>query len=157
MRDLGRPDLVADPTARRVVKEEVVAVEFAAAAGVVVSSVGENRYVAGDALVTGSNGDRWCVSRERFDARYDPCPGTPAGSAGPYRSLPVTVLAKRIDEPFRIERAAGGDVLGGQAGDWVVQYAPGDYGIVDRARFERVYRALDGAGCRRAIPVTAGK
>ena len=102
MRDLGSPDLATDRDALRVVKDEVVAVEFAADAGVVLSSVGENRYAPGDALVTGSNGDRWCVSRARFDARYRPCPGTRAGSAGAYRNLPVTVLAKRIDEPFRI-------------------------------------------------------
>ena len=142
MRDLGSPDLATDRDAVRVVKDEVVAVEFAVDAGVVLSSVGENRYAPGDALVTGSNGDRWCVSRTRFDARYRPCPGTRAGSAGAYRNVPVTVLAKRIDEPFRIARVAGGDVLSGQAGDWAVQYAPGDYGIVDGMRFARVYRLI---------------
>ena len=142
MRDLGSPDLATDCDARRVVKNEVVAVEFAADPGVVVSSVGENRYARGDALIVGSNGDRWCVSRARFDARYRPCPGTRAGSAGAYRNVPVTVLAKQIDEPFRIARVAGGDVLYGQAGDWAVQYAPGDYGIVDAVRFARVYRPI---------------
>ena len=142
MYDLGSPDLAADPAARRVVKDEVVAVVFAADAGSVISSVGENRYAPGDALVTGSNGDRWCVSRDRFDARYRPCPGTDAGAAGAYRNLPVTVLAKPIDRPFRVARTAGGDVLRGQAGDWLVQYAPADYGIVDRARFEAVYRTV---------------
>jgi hypothetical protein len=31
-------------------------------------------------------------------------------------------------------------VLRGAAGDWLMQYAPGDYGIVARARFEAAYR-----------------
>jgi hypothetical protein len=35
--------------------------------------------------------------------------------------------------------------LTGRAGDWAVQYGPGDYGIVDAERFGRVYHAL-GAG-----------
>ncbi len=144
MRDLGSPDLATDRDAVRVVKDEVVAVEFALDAGVVVSSVGENRYARGDALVTGSDGDRWCVSRARFDARYRPFAGTCAGAAGVYRNVPVVVLAKRMDEPFRLARVVGGDVLCGQAGDWAVQYAPGDYGVVDGTRFARVYRPLGG-------------
>lgn len=37
----------------------------------------------------------------------------------------------------------GGDVLCGEAGDWLMQYAPGDHGIVAQDRFERVYRVLD--------------
>jgi hypothetical protein len=33
------------------------------------------------------------------------------------------------------------------AGDWLAQYAPGDYGIVRRARFEAAYRIADHGGC----------
>ena len=102
-----------------------------------------NHYAAGDALLTGSTGDRWCVSRDRFDAKYRPCEGTMAGHAGRYRNLPVVILAKQIHEPFRVARTAGGDVLTGAAGDWAVEYAPGDCGLVARARFEAVYRIAD--------------
>jgi hypothetical protein len=35
-------------------------------------------------------------------------------------------------------------VLTGKPGDWLMQYAPGDYGITERARFEAVYRPADG-------------
>jgi hypothetical protein len=45
---------------------------------------------------------------------------------------------------FSVARSAGGDVLRGAAGDWLVQYAPGDYGVVARARFDRVYRVTAG-------------
>ena len=142
MIDLGCPDLAADPHALRVVKDEVVAVEFAAQAGVVTSAVGPNHFEPGDALITGSTGDRWCVSRDRFDAKYRPCPGTVAGARGRYRNLPVVVYAKQIHAPFRVSRTPGGDVLTGNAGDWALQYAPGDCGLVDRTRFERVYRVV---------------
>ena len=117
-------------------------VEFAAAAGMLASAVGPNHYRPGDALITGSTGDRWCVSRERFDARYQAVAPTRPGGAGPYRNRPSQVLAKQMDCEFSVSRSAGGDVLRGASGDWLVQYAPGDHGIVERTRFERVYRLL---------------
>jgi hypothetical protein len=140
--ELSNPDLAADPAAQRAAKDETVSVEFAGCADVLISAVGLNRYLPGDALITGSTGDRWCVSRDRFDAKYDPLPGTVRGQAGLYRNRPVTVLAKRMEMPFSVSRAARGDVLRGDVGDWLVQYAPGDHGIVERTRFERVYRLV---------------
>jgi uncharacterized protein (DUF2237 family) len=143
---LENPDLTHDPHACRVEKDEVVAVEFAVAAGLLHSAVGPNRYAAGDALLTGSTGDRWCVSRARFDAKYRPEPGTAAGRAGSYRNIPIAIRAKRIAEPFCVARSAGGDVLRGNAGDWLVEYAPGDHGIVAADRFDSVYRIIGGDG-----------
>ena len=147
MLDLGCPSLSNDPAALRVYKEEVVDVEFAAADGVLMSAVGPNHFRAGDALLTGSTGDRWCVSRDRFDAKYRPCDGAAAGHAGRYRNVPVVIHAKQIGVPFQVARSPGGDLLTGEAGDWAVEYAPGDCGLVARARFEAVYRiAADGRG-----------
>ena len=143
MLELDGIDLTRDPLAARFVKRETVAVEFAARDGLLMSEVGPNHYRAGDALVTGSTGDRWCVSRARFDAKYEPLPGVAAGAAGPYRNRPAVVLARQMHEPFAIARSAGGDRLRGAAGDWVMQYAPGDFGVVERTRFARVYRAAE--------------
>ena len=139
---LNNPDLSVDPTARPAVKHEVVSVAFATRPGSLASAVGLNRYSAGDALITGSTGDRWCVSRDRFDAKYEPISPTAHGEAGRYRNHPVPVLAKQMDVAFSVSRAAGGDVLHGDAGDWLLQYAPGDHGIVERTRFERVYQLI---------------
>jgi hypothetical protein len=137
---LESPDLSADGAACRVMKDEVVSVEFAAVPGLLESAVGLNCYVAGDALVTGSTGDRWCVSRDRFDAKYRPEAPTSPGEPGRYRNRPIPLLAKRMTVAFTVERSAGGDLLRGNAGDWLVQYAPGDHGIVAAARFDSVYR-----------------
>jgi hypothetical protein len=139
---LTHVDLATDPDTRQAVKDETVSVEFAARADVLVSAVGPNRYSPGDALITGSTGDRWCVSRDRFDAKYNPVSPTTRGEPGLYRNRPMTVLVKRIDVPFTVARTAGGDVLQGNAGDWLVQYASGDHGIVERTRFELVYRVI---------------
>ncbi len=145
MTELKNLDLTQDANARRVVKDETVSVTFAAAEGELMSLEGPNRYVRGDALITGSTGDRWVVSRERFDAKYVPADAAVAhGTAGAYRNRPAVVLAKQMHEAFSLARSAhGGDVLRGAAGDWIMQYAPGDYGVVQAARFAKVYRFAD--------------
>ena len=142
MLPLHNPDLTIDPAARQAVKDEKVSVEFATQHGELRSAVGINQFVPRDALITGSTGDRWCVSRDRFDAKYVPEPPTVHGEAGDYRNRPVPVLARRMTQPFSVARMAGGDSLRGDPGDWLVQYAPGDHGIVERTRFERVYRII---------------
>lgn len=145
MRELSAVDLRSDAGAASYVKHEIVAVEFAAAAGALMSRVGPNHYEAGDALVTGMDGDRWCVSRDRFDMKYEPLAGVAHGHAGRYQNKPVPVLARQMGEAFRCQRTTGGDWLEGKAGDWLLQYAPGDHGIAAQARFAQVYRPL-GAG-----------
>jgi hypothetical protein len=128
-------DLRSDSDARPFVKHEIVNVVFAPADGNITSSVGTNRYCEGDALITGSNGDTWSVSRDRFDLRYEK-----TEVAHTYRARRTVVLAKQMQAAFSIYRSAGGDALHGAAGDWLMQYAPGDFGIVVAARFASVYR-----------------
>ena len=140
MLELRNIDLSRDPGAALHVKDEVVQVVFAASAGSLISLEGPNHYAVGDALISGATGERWSVSRDRFDAKYLAEAATPAGADGAYRARPVPVLAKQMHEAFTLARSAGGDVLTGTAGDWVLQYAPGDYGVVAQARFARVYR-----------------
>lgn len=133
-------DLSQDTAAAKYIKHEVVEVVFAKQKGEILSREGTNRYRSGDALITGSTGDCWSVSRDRFEARYMPVAPTETGNNGTYRARPTAVLAKQMHTAFFILRSRGGDVIRGQANDWVLQYAPGDYGVVENARFRRVYR-----------------
>lgn len=142
MLELKNIDLTVDAAAAPFVKDEVVDVVFAANAGELVSREGPNRYQAGDALIAGSTGDRWSVSRDRFDAKYLPVAPLGAGEDGRYRARPLPVLAKQMAEAFTLARSSGGDVLQGSAQDWVLQYGPGDFGVVENARFRKVYRPL---------------
>lgn len=135
-------DLTCDGSATLYVKDETVDVVFAERAGELISREGPNRFQAGDALVTGSTGDRWSVSRQRFDAKYVPIAPRRAGEEGRYRARPLPVLAKQINDTFTLARSLGGDLLRGEARDWLLQYAPGDFGIVEDARFQKVYRPL---------------
>jgi PGDYG protein len=141
---LEDPDLHSDLDAVWAVKDELVTVEFAVTSGTLESAVGTNRYAVGDALITGTTGDRWCVSRDRFDAKYAAEEPTQSGLPGSYRNRPLPVRARCMDVPFCVRRSAGGDVLHGKAGDWLVQYAPGDHGVVAQDRFASVYRVLGG-------------
>lgn len=142
MLELDNIDLANDPVARQYVKSEDVDVVFATSAGDVISSVGPNRYHANDALVTGSTGDSWSVTRHRFDEKYEPVPPLRHGDDGRYRARPIPVLARKMQEPFTIARRRGGDLLRGEAGDWLLQYAPGDFGVVEQQRFAQVYRPV---------------
>jgi hypothetical protein len=143
MLELRNIDLTADPLAARYVKEEIVGVEFARQAGELISLEGPNRYRAGDAIVTGVTGTRWSVSRDRFAAKYEPVPPTAMGEDGRYAARPVPVLARQIHEAFSAERSSGGDRLHGKAGDWLLQYGPGDFGVAGQERFRRIYRRAD--------------
>lgn len=139
-RRLSGIDLRTDPAAGCFVKSETVQVRFAHIAGVIQSRVGPNHYAAGDALIEGSDGDCWSVARALFDRKYVPvADGTP-GAPGPYVNVPSIIHARRYDEAFTIVRTSG-DILTGKPGDWLLQYAPGDYGIAAAERFARVYRA----------------
>jgi hypothetical protein len=133
-------DLASDPQAAPYVKDEAVQVRFATAPGMLISGEGPNHYVAGDALITSPVGERWSVTFERFEAKYEAVPPTLPHTNGVYRARRVPVLAKQINEPFTLARRAGGDLLSGNAGDWVLQYGPGDYGVIVAERFARVYR-----------------
>jgi hypothetical protein len=132
-------DLRRDPQSCSYLKNEIVEVEFATSAGELISLEGPNRYAPHDALITGSTGDRWSVSRDRFDLKYEAVAPTSFGAPGRYRNKPIPVLAKQMPQPFRIARCSDGDVLHGNAQDWLLQYAPGDYGVVENARFQQVY------------------
>jgi hypothetical protein len=142
MQRLSQLDLARDESAARYTKDEIVDVIFADCEGELLSREGPNRYRKGDAIITGSTGDHWSVSRDRFDAKYVLAEAGAARQSHRYRARPVCVWAKQMGSQFTIARCAGGDVLTGQPEDWVLQYAPGDYGVVENARFQRVYRRV---------------
>jgi hypothetical protein len=142
MRRLPTIDLRADPEAASYCKHETVTVRFAERDGELLSRVGPNRYSAGDALITGFDGDTWSVTRDRFDAAYRPVAPLRHGEPGQYQNVPRPVLARQLHEDFAIPRTAGGDWLEGKAGDWLLQYAPGDHGLAAAARFAAIYRRV---------------
>lgn len=117
-------------------------VEFAGHAGVLASREGPVHYQAGDALLTGVEGERWPVARQRFDDTYAALPPTAAGAAGTYVKRRLVVWAWPIAQPVDIALSGGRGTLHGAVGDVLVQYGPGDVGVVAAAIFQKTYRAV---------------
>jgi PGDYG protein len=137
-------DLSEDRAARRARKLSVVMqVEFATADGTLATCEGPVAYVTSDALVTGIEGERWPVPRKRFDETYEPFAPLRPGKPGAYRKRPQVVWAKPMREVFTAELGGGRGTLRGNAGDWLLQYAPGDLSVVSGSIFAKSYELLD--------------
>jgi hypothetical protein len=127
-------------TARKRVQE--VHVQFATAPCTVQTREGVVHARAGDAIVTGTAGERWRVSRAHFSKKYRPGDATVDGEAGTYLSLPNTILAVSMTEGFQVVLADGISKLKGRAGDWLVDYGDGNLGIVSPEIFTTTYEVI---------------
>lgn len=139
------PDLAADPRALRVCKKPIpVQVEFAAADGTCDTLEGAVRFRAGDALLTGVQGERWPVSREAFLSSYQPVPPTQTGHNGAYRKSSAPAYAMRLDHPQNVPVGWQNDPLHGEPGDWLLQYADGTRGVLRDRIFRETYDPAPG-------------
>src|SRR5581483_7170590 len=143
MNDL--PDLAIDPRTLHVRKRPVpVTARFARTAGVCNTLEGPVRYRRGDALLTGSRGEQWPMSREAFLRSYAPEPPTAAGADGTYRKLPSDVLALQLDHALAVPAGWQDDPLHARPGDWLLRYADGSHGVVNDAIFRDTYEPAAG-------------
>jgi hypothetical protein len=141
---MNGPDLRADRDARRARKRPIpVQVEFAPDSGTLQTREGPVAYARGDALLTGSERERWPVPRASFDASYEPVAPTRHGKPGPYRKRPLIVWAKPMAQPFAVTLHDDRGTLRGEPGDWLVQYAPDDLSVVSGSVFSDTYELLD--------------
>jgi hypothetical protein len=139
------PDLAADPRALRVCKKPTpVEVEFAIAYGVCETLEGPVRFQAGDAILTGVQGERWPVPRHLFVSSYEPVPPTPAGENGNYRKVASITYALRMDRPRDVPVSWKQDPLQGRPGDWLLHYGNGSYGVIQDDIFRESYAPAPG-------------
>jgi hypothetical protein len=122
--------------------EREIQVQFTPIACTVQTPEGLVHASPGDAILTGTAGEHWRVSREQFAEKYRPLPPTIAGEAGGYVSLPNRILALPMLDPFEVVLADGVSRLSGHAGDWLVDYGDGSLGIVSRAIFSTTYEIV---------------
>jgi hypothetical protein len=126
--------------ARKLPRE--VDVQFTSTACTVQTQEGVVHAHPGDAIVTGSAGERWRVSRGHFAEKYRAMPPTVEGQAGRYVSLPNTIMAVPMPGPFEVLLADGVSRLKGRPGDWLVDYGDGSLGIVSPAIFTTTYEMV---------------
>ena len=139
------PDLAADPRALRVCKKPIpVQVEFAATDGTCETLEGPVRFRAGDAILTGVQGERWPVSRENFLSSYQAVPPTQAGHNGAYRKDAAPAYAMRLDQRQDVPVGWQNDPLHGEPGDWLLQYADGTRGVLRDQIFRETYDPAPG-------------
>jgi hypothetical protein len=94
----------------------------------------------GAAVMTGTKGEVWPIPlkpddpAKSFGNTYDILePGKAAK-----KNIPV--FAKEMQEPFQVKVSWSADLLQGEAGDFLVQYGPGDYGVVGAEIFKETYK-----------------
>ena len=134
----------ADPRrvfARKLERE--IDVRFTPTECTVQTSEGRVHAAPGDAIITGTAGEHWRVSRARFPHKYRPVPPTVDGEAGRYVSLPNRIMAVPMTEPFEVLLADGVSRLSGRAGEWLVDYGDGSLGIVSGPVFATTYEIID--------------
>lgn len=117
----------------------VLDVEFATAECQVRTPEGSVHAARGDAVLTGSMGERWCVPRARFEQKYRPVAPTRAGTPGRYESVPMEILAVPMQGPFEVVLEDHVSRLRGHAGDWLVDYGDGSLGVVAQRIFATTY------------------
>ena len=133
-------DVPAHVIARKLARE--IDVRFADEGCIVRTAEGAVRAKPGDAILTGTSGEHWRVSRSHFSDKYTPVAPTVDGSAGRYRAKPYQVLALRMDQNFRVILSDGVSELTGRAGDWLVDYGDGSLGIVSPLVFGNTYEIV---------------
>ena len=114
-------------------------VEFALEEGTLNTLEGKVPYQIKDALMTGVQGERWPISRAKFELTYEPVPPTLMGAAGTYVKKRMVVEATQSDEPFEVAIDGGKSILKGNAGDWLISSPDGSQWLVADEIFKKTY------------------
>ena len=134
--DSFMPDLASDPESFQCFKKPIP-LEFRIAQGSEEVKTKEGVVVAssGDYIMTGTKGENWPIPSDQFN--YDIL--TQDGNTGTAAKKKIIVSAKEMNETFEVKVSWSASTLKGNPGDYLVQYGPGDYGVVGREIFQETY------------------
>jgi len=128
------PDLSQDPDGFETAKLPIpLEFRYAETDETIETKEGSVGAKAGDAIMTGTEGEEWPIPAEKFAETYDDLGDGTAAK----KNIPV--FAKEMSEPFQVKVSWSDDLLQGEEGDYLVQYGVGDYGVVGREIFEKTY------------------
>ena len=91
-------------------------------------------YKKGSAIMNNGKGKLWAIPPDDFKRTYTIDPGGKTATPVPQRRYAV-----QMREPFSVKPSWSDVPLHGKAGDFLVQYGPGDYGAVDADEFKKTY------------------
>ena len=100
----------------------VLSVRFAIAPEVVQTLEGAVLAQTGDAIVTGTEGETWPVTRDAFFHKYDPVAGVAQGDDGLYKKRLAFVQARQLEREETITLSNERGHLTGRIGDWCLSY-----------------------------------
>lgn len=121
----------------RVFKKPIVLkFEYSTKNQTIMTKEGPATCSVGDAIMTGTKGERWPIKREDFLRTY-----TLTGTNQCYKK-PIEVRAIKLNFPFKVKVAWSKSMLTGKPGDILVQYGPGDFGIVSAEIFAETYMSV---------------
>ncbi len=139
LKDCNSMELAGDARALVVMKKPIpLKVEFAKEDGTINTKEGAQPFKVGDAIMTGTHGERWPIPISNFRDTYEAVDE----ANGLYAKKSIRVLALQMDEGFTVNVSWSKEPLVGKPGDWLVQYGKGDFGIVDKQIFEETYDIL---------------
>ena len=135
-------DLNADPSAQKVQKK-AIPLQFRVTdrPETIETLEGSVEAPTGAYIMTGTKGENWPIPGDKFDATYDIIDAWGDGGKASKKAIPVP--AKQMQEDFFVTVSWSPDKLKGKPGDWLVQYGPGDYGVVEAAIFDETYDRLE--------------
>lgn len=113
---------------------------FARQAGIIQTLEGPVSHQGGDAIATGTAGERWPIPRQRFEQRYqalDPQGGM--GMDGWFVKKPIVVQARRTEVAMRIPLNGGRGTLLARSGDWILTGADDNVWVVADGIFQQSY------------------
>jgi len=97
---------------------------------------------AGDYIMTGTESENWPIPAAKFEETYDILSTYDKNPVkGEAAKKKILVFAKQMSEPFQVKVSWSSDLLSGDVDDYLVQYGPGDYGVVGREIFEKTYES----------------
>ena len=113
-------------------------VHFAKEDGTVETKEGSQPCKAGDAIMTGTKGEHWPIPLADFNKTYE----VVDKDKGLYAKKSMEVYAREMKKPFTVNVSWSDKPLVGKPGDRLVQYKPGDFGIVDKEIFGETYNII---------------
>ena len=130
-------ELTNDPSAQQVQKKAIpLQFRIAEQPETVQTLEGAVEAPAGAYIMTGTKGENWPIPADKFKETYDIIDKQHAAKK------PIPVPAKQMDQNFFVTVSWSPDKLQGEPGDWLVQYGPGDYGVVEAGIFDETYDLL---------------
>ena len=139
--DAENPELSEDPDAIETFKKPLpLHFRIADDEETIETKEGPVTAQGGDYIMTGTEDENWPIPAIKFEQTYDilstydkePVRGEAAKKK-------IIAFAKQMSEPFQVKVSWSSDLLSGDPDDYLVQYGPGDYGVVGKEIFDKTY------------------